>query len=134
MRIFGKAIGGGRRQSSREAMPMPALVNSVRKSQVVVLGNLSATGARFRGSDLPGEGERVSLIVDCVRAVGTVAWARDGECGVEFDSALLPFEAERLRRQFTTATVTYRSVDERLALDELIEAGAVSQASLLPLP
>ena len=120
MRNFGKAAGGGRRHASREAMPMPAEVTVVKKRQTAVLVDLSGTGARLSGPDLPEEGEIVSLTVDCVRAFGTVAWVRDGACGVQFDAPLLPFEVKRLQREITNATITYGGIEDKVSVEDWV--------------
>lgn len=117
MRSFGRAVGGGRRHASREAMPMPAEVTVVKKRQAAALVDLSSTGARLSGPDLPVEDEIVSLTVDCVRAFGRVAWVREGQCGVQFDSPLLPFEVKRLQRETSGATITYRGVEQKMSVD-----------------
>jgi hypothetical protein len=120
MRTFGKAAGGGRRQASRDAMPMPAEVTIVKKRRTAALVDLSSTGARLRGFDLPGEGEIVSLTLDCVRAFGSVAWVREGECGVEFEAPLLPFEVKRLQRANGDATLSYRGVEQKMCIDDWV--------------
>lgn len=120
MRSFGKAVGGGRRRASREALPMAALVSRVEPRQVAVLVDFSMTGARLRGSGLPPVGEPVSVRIDCVRAYGTVAWAEDDLCGVAFDAPLPRFEIERLKRDARSATLSFGSTDARVAVDDWV--------------
>lgn len=118
MGIFGKSNGGGRRASSRETLPLPAIVSTIQKNRMVVLVDLSSTGARLEGPDLPPGGESMSLRIDCVRAFGMVAWSEDGQCGVSFDCPLAGFEVERLKREASVATLTSYSLQERLAVDD----------------
>lgn len=115
MRIFGKKIGGGRRSAAREELPLPAVVSTVDNSIVAEVVDLSATGARLKGTQLPSPGAVVSLKLDCVHAFGTVAWCRGEECGVAFEVPLASFELSRLRREVVVASVFWQSVDERLA-------------------
>jgi hypothetical protein len=124
MRKFGKSRGGGRRRAPREALPMPAVVSTIRTNRLAVLVDVSATGAKLGGSGLPNPGEALSLKIDCVRTFGIVAWSEDGHCGVEFDPPLPSFEVDRLRRNMTNATLTY-SLDERIAMDDW--AGGVAR-------
>jgi hypothetical protein len=118
MGLFGKSGGGGRRQASRETLRMPALVSTVELTRMAVLADVSATGARLRGSGLPSAGESVSLRMDCVRAFGIVAWSEAGQCGVEFDPPLPEFEVERLRREVKVATLTSAGLEATLALQD----------------
>lgn len=118
MGMFGKSNGGGRRHALRENVPMPALVSTVQDTRVAVLVNLSNSGARLSGANLPPASESISLKIDCVRVFGIVAWSEDGQCGVEFDAPLPEFEVDRLKRQMGHATLTVHNLDERLAADE----------------
>lgn len=118
MGLFGRSSGGGRRRASRKTLPMPALVSTVQQTRMAVLVDLSATGARLRGSGLPRPEDAVSLRMDCVRAFGIVAWSEAGECGVAFDPPLPDFEVERLRREVKVATLTSDGLEETLALQD----------------
>lgn len=115
MRTFGRMFGGGRRATAREELPLPAVVSTVENSLVAELVDLSATGARLKGTHLPARGAVISLKLDCVHAFGTVVWSSGDECGVCFDLPLAPFEFSRLRREVKIASVMWRNVDERLA-------------------
>lgn len=118
MRMFGKSKGGGRRSAQREWLPLPAVVSTVQDNEVATLIDLSSSGARIRGARLPQQGEALHLSIDGHRAFGVVAWAEQGECGVEFDTPMPWFEVDRLKREFKTATMTCRSVEERIAIED----------------
>ena len=119
MGLFGRSNGGGRRRASRESLPMPALVSTVRQTRMpAVVVDLSATGVRLRASSLPKPEDAVSVRMDCVRAFGIVAWSEAGECGVAFEPPLPEFEVERLRREVKTATLTFDGLDETLAAQD----------------
>lgn len=120
MTAFGKCGGGGRRRASREELPLAAVVGTTKENRVMVLVDLSTTGARLRGPALPHAGEALTLKIDCVRAFGLVAWSEHGECGVEFDAPILPFEVDRLRCEAKLATLTCGSVEQRMALDDWV--------------
>jgi hypothetical protein len=118
MKAFGKCDGGGRRHASREHLQFPALVSTIQDDRVLVLVDLSSTGARLRGPDLPPVGEAVSLKVDYVRAFGTVAWLNGGECGVDFDSPIQSFQIARLSERVKVATFTAGGVEQQLGLQD----------------
>jgi PilZ domain len=116
--VFGNAGGGGRRRASREELPLPAVVSTIQESRVVVLVDLSSTGVRLRGSNLPPEGEALWVKIENVRRFGLVAWSEHGECGVEFDIPIRGHEASRLRKEVQVATLLAGSVQQMLALQD----------------
>ncbi len=118
MPLFGKRIGGGRRGSSRERLPLPAMLSTVDNYHMATVIDLSSSGARMRGDRLPAVGQTVSIKLDCVRAFGSVAWSTGNECGVAFEDPLSRFELERLRREVKLASLAWRSVDEKLASED----------------
>ena len=87
---FGKSGGGGRRGAPREAAPLLAVYTTVTKSCEVVLVDVSRTGARLSGPNLPEAGEQLFVSVENMRAFGTVVWVEVPEFAVEFDSPLSP--------------------------------------------
>lgn len=118
MRIFGKKSGGGRRTATREAMPLPASVSTIESNFITRLSDLSATGARLSGKCLPNVGQPVVLRIDRVKVFGTVAWAAKSECGIEFEEPLAPFDMSQLRREMKLAALTWRNIDEKLAIED----------------
>ena len=60
----------------------------------------------------------MSLLIDCVRAYGTVAWTDDDLCGVAFDAPLARFEFGRLQRGARNATLSFGSVETKIAVHE----------------
>lgn len=50
---FGKRGGGGRRGAPREAAPLLAVYTTVTQSHEVILVDVSRSGARLRGSQVP---------------------------------------------------------------------------------
>jgi hypothetical protein len=88
MTTFGKRNGGGRRRAHRETLPLVAVFTTRTRSHHGVLVDLSSTGARLRGTDLPEMGEDLMLSIEGVLTYGTVAWSRLGYCGIAFDGPL----------------------------------------------
>jgi hypothetical protein len=97
MTEFGKRQGGGRRKSPREALPLLATLTSVSRSYSAVLLDVSATGARLRGDDLPPADQDLMVMVEKVRNFGTVRWSHGGEVGIEFEPPLAREKVELLR-------------------------------------
>ena len=103
MSTFGKRNGGGRRRATREQRPLVAMFTTRTRSHSALLVDLSATGARLRGSDLPGRDEDLILHVEGLAAYGIVKWSRLGFCGIAFDDPLSPGEIKTLERAVNLA-------------------------------
>ena len=87
---FGKRAGGGRRDAPRAAAPLLAVYTTIARSHEVVLVDVSRSGARLSGPNLPEAGEQLFVSVENIRAFGTVVWVEAPEFAVEFDSPLSP--------------------------------------------
>ena len=116
MTMFGKRAGGGRRSAPREETPLVAVFSSITQSGRATVVDLSATGVRLRGENLPKVQEVVELIIDGVRAFGAVMWSEYGECGIEFDPPLSPREMHSLRH--TVARMAGLPPELRSAFDD----------------
>ena len=103
MSAFGKCEGGGRRSTARAEAPLMAVFTTRTRTHTAVLADVSSTGARLRGADLPIMGEDLLLGIDTVRAFGIVAWSENGECGIAFDAPLQADEEEALRQKVSAA-------------------------------
>ena len=99
MVAFGKSMGGGRRSAPRETTPMVATVSTLTRSHSAVVVNVSTSGARLRGAELPKMGEDLVVSIETVQAFGTVIWCDQGEAGIEFDPPLDLDEEALLRRR-----------------------------------
>lgn len=117
MRAFGRSNGGGRRSASRALAPLPAIFMTIARTDTAAVIDISCTGVRLRGRDLPPRGEEMDLKVEEVRVFGIVAWAEDDECGVAFEAPLMPFEVDRLRRKAGVPRLAALSIEDRLALE-----------------
>ena len=117
MRAFGRSNGGGRRRASGALAPLPAIFMTIARTDTAAVIDISCTGVRLRGRDLPPRGEEMELKVEEVRVFGIVAWAEDDECGVAFEAPLMPFEVDRLRRKAGVPRLAALSVEDRLALE-----------------
>ena len=104
MGIFGKRKGGGRRSAARLSAPLIAVVTTFTDTRSAVLVDVSATGAKLRGRNLPSLYEELFVTIDGTMVFGTVAWEDGDECGVAFDAPLKPSEELRLRKRVAEAT------------------------------
>jgi hypothetical protein len=75
------------------------MVTTFTGSHEAHLIDISQTGARLSGNDLPNEGDELILVVETVRAFGCVAWKHDDECGIAFDGPLPAMDIEILRHK-----------------------------------
>lgn len=101
MSSFGKSKGGGRRSAPRAPVPLTAVFTTVVRSDSALVVDVSTTGVRLRGRDLPVGTEAVEVTMEATRAFGSVMWSEDGECGIEFDEPLHPAEIAVLRQKVT---------------------------------
>jgi hypothetical protein len=99
MRKFGKAEGGGRRSAPRSSLPLTAFYSTISKSASAAVADISCTGVRLVGARLPSKGDLVEIAIDTIGAFGMVVWARNGACGIAFDTELARFDVENLRRR-----------------------------------
>ena len=97
MNAFGKCGGGGRRCAARQAGPLTAIISTVTESRSAVLLDVSTTGARLEGDDLPHVGDELLVAVETIRAFGVIRWSQCGQVGVAFDDPLDGDEVRALR-------------------------------------
>lgn len=120
MRTFGKRADGkgGRRSLARNPMLLPAAVTSFfGHGKFMTLLDVSATGARLSGSDLPEVGRNLLLRVEGVEAFGTVMWVRGDSCGVVFDRTLTPLNLRNLNHENLKARVMKLTPEKKRAFD-----------------
>ena len=121
---FGKRKGGGRRSAARQVAPLIVVVSTVLETKRATLVDVSCTGARLRGTELPAPGEHFVFRVASVQAFATIIWSREGECGATFETHLTDEEVDALRREAGSPSLAALSPDERLALEEWITGKA----------
>jgi hypothetical protein len=118
MEKFGKRVDGidGRRAAIRQNVSMSASMFSLEHSRVVIVEDISTTGAKLTGEDLPRLGEDVWIKAGPVDAFGTVAWADDLVCGVTFEQPLDRMEEEFIKSEARMMSLTNLTSAERDAL------------------
>ena len=87
---FGKRIDkpGGSRRALRENILVRVAMMTTTDSMSVDLLDLSKTGAKLQGQNLPAPGQEVIVLVGRLEAFGSVVWRDQTQCGVHFDVAL----------------------------------------------
>jgi hypothetical protein len=93
---FGRRKDGifGHRTAPREAVSLEVSLFTVDQSKVVILADISTTGAKVQGHTLPQEGQQVCLRLSREELFGRVVWTRSTECGITFDE---PLQDDRLQ-------------------------------------
>ena len=97
---FGKRQSSGppeRRATKRDPLGIAVSLYSVGLSRVVLMADVSPTGARFKGHDLPPVGKDVMLIAGEVELFGEVVRSSEGEAAIHFDQPIGPEELEMLQ-------------------------------------
>ena len=100
---FGKRLGGGRRRTSRQPLPLIAVFTTRTRSHHAVVADLSDTGVRLKGDLLPQCDEDVMLSIEGMAAYGFVVWARSGFCGIQFDAPLMAGQMKALQHRVMKA-------------------------------
>ena len=103
MSMFGKRVGGGRRSAARMAVPLVAVVTTLNESRSAIVVDVSATGAKLQGSNLPKRTEELFLTVEDMVVFGTVAWEQNDKRGVTFDAPLKAIDEARLKQKVAQA-------------------------------
>lgn len=86
-----------RRRAKRDPLGIAVSLYSVGSSRVVLMLDVSPTGARFKGHDLPLVGKDVMLIAGEVELFGDVVRSGEGEAAIRFDRTIGAEELEALQ-------------------------------------
>ena len=95
-----------RRRSVREPTMLAASAMSVTRSRSVMIADLSSTGARLGGRDLPAPGDDLLMVVGSQDRMGTVMWRSGDKCGVRLDEPLAHDNIALMQREANWASVT----------------------------
>jgi hypothetical protein len=123
---FGRRIDGvgGRRCAVREPLLLEAAITTLRASRRVTMVNISATGARLRGPEMPDVGADVLIRAGSVDTIATVVWNRNGMCGITFDEPIDDAQVEELRRTGRFTSLAKLTPEERSAAEDWISGFA----------
>ena len=78
----------GRRSEPRAYVVLPASAEALSGRRQVRLLDVSRSGARLEGDDLPEAGKDIILKCGAIDTLGTIVWTASGRCGVRFDEAI----------------------------------------------
>jgi hypothetical protein len=95
---------------------MPASMFSLEHSRVVIVEDISTTGAKLSGAELPKLGEDVWIKAGPVDAFGTVVWSDEYSCGVTFEQPLNDAEDDFIQAEGRMMSLTKLTAAEREAL------------------
>ena len=104
-RNFGRRMDGlwGRRSEERNPIAMAASLFSMLHSRVVLVANISNSGAMLSGSELPSACAEVWIRLGLFDVFGRVVWSGPATCGIKFDKPLSEADTERLEREVLIA-------------------------------
>ena len=95
-----------RRRYPREGVMLAGSAMAVTRSRSVMVTDLSETGARMGGRDLPAPGNDMLLVVGSQDRMGTVVWRTVEECGVSLDEPLDGADIDRMKQEADWKSVT----------------------------
>ena len=98
---FGKRIDkpGGSRRAVRENLMSRTVIMTMTDSHRVDLLDLSESGAKVRGHDLPAPGQEVLILIGRLEAFGTIIWREQDQCGIQFDIPLSETAISALKKE-----------------------------------
>jgi hypothetical protein len=94
------------------------VLTTITRSQGVLVQEISCTGAKLEGDNLPEVGEVFVLKIGHLRAFATVEWQLSKQCGVSFDIPLSEFQIRHLRRAGRAGSVTRHLVEGEQAYED----------------
>lgn len=118
MGTFGRKVDGpaGRRSAKRQSVAMDAAASSLSCTHPVIVVEISTSGAKLQGSELPEQGAEVVVKASEFEAFADVMW-RDGDhCGVRFDPPLSSLVVSSLRERSEPALLRGLTPQEQLAM------------------
>jgi len=108
----------GRRSEPRACVLLVGSAEALSGNKSVTLLDVSMTGARIEGRDLPQVGKEIILKSGPVDTFGTIIWAASERCGVKFDEPLELRHLLELRAKAAEAADSAMTPQERQAADD----------------
>jgi hypothetical protein len=96
----------GRRGSQRKPVVLAASAWAISGSRSVLISDISSSGVRLRGRDLPAAAEEVLVTIGPLELFAKVSWCDHDECGLAFENALTPDIITQMQKQGDWALVT----------------------------
>jgi len=89
--------------AARTPAPLIGLVTTLNETRTAVVVDVSATGARLRGKNLPPKYADFFIHVEGVVTFGTVQWEDGDDRGIVFDTPLAPADEQLLHQKVCEA-------------------------------
>lgn len=99
----------------REPAALAAAILTLERSYSATVIDVSATGAQLRACGDVAVGQDLWVKVGIIDTLATVAWEKEGLCGVTFDTPLQKEDLDHLRREAKNTLVTWLTSEERAA-------------------
>ena len=101
MPSFGKRVDGpqGRRKATRKPTSLCVSASTVSGSYSVLVTDVSTTGAKLRGRNLPAAGNELLLRVGQAAHLARIAWVEQEYCGIHFEPDLNDAEVVHLKQE-----------------------------------
>lgn len=99
------------------ALRLSAAIRTLFGNGLLEVEDVSATGARLRGPQVPATGEELMVRIETVSSFARVVWSREGVCGVAFEDVLSDSDLDRLRQEARTASLMRLSPREKMAMN-----------------
>jgi hypothetical protein len=108
----------GRRAAPRAQLMLEGATEAIRGCSSVVLLDVSCTGARIEGRDLPETGKDIVLRCASLDAFGVIAWSAGDRRGIHFEDPLSVWEVSALAAHSDAIANSPMTADEiRAAAD-----------------
>lgn len=114
----------GRRALPRASILLSGSLDALDGRKWVELLEVSLTGARVRGRDLPGVGRDVVLTCGQVDAFGRIVWASSDRRGIAFDDPISTTQLIALRDASVSAARSGITPHERQAIADWLNGMA----------
>jgi hypothetical protein len=103
-----------RRRAKRDKLGISISLYSTTQSRVVSLVDVSQSGARIAGHNLPGPGKDVLLKIADVELFGSIVRSNESEAAMKFERPIGPREVESLHAvlEEQTGEATLHPIDE----------------------
>lgn len=90
MQEFGKRVdgAGGRRRTRRQKVVLTGSASHDDDLRPVIIEDVSSTGAKLRGRNLPQSGEDMQIAVGSMTLTAAVTWLGADQCGITFTTPL----------------------------------------------
>lgn len=117
---FGKRVDGvfGQRHDARDPSLVPVVFKTIYQAGPAALLNISHTGAKLANLQFGSEGDEAMIQVGGMMLLGTVMWARENMCGVQFDDPLDDATVAQLQKYSVLIPRSLMTPEEQLAVND----------------